>query len=182
MLINLEEIRKIDIKKKLDMYMTLYQKRINYADQDVLNGSFKNQIGILPPEYDIMTIVDSFSYKDIICLRKPKNYYTEEEILEAIKNPKIIHYTTNMITVRPWYSNADHPYTDLFRNYLKISPWKDIKLKEFNFSSSESRIIKIINKMPKMVSIPILGFLHTVFKPITIRIKSKVNPTKKKKY
>ena len=42
LLINLEKLRKVDISKRLGSYMTKYEKLINYADQDVLNGTFED--------------------------------------------------------------------------------------------------------------------------------------------
>ena len=173
LLINLDELRKIQIKKLLDQYMQNYKKIINYADQDVLNGVFLGKIGILPPCYDVMTIAYVYSYKEIQILRSPTNFYHEEELEFAIKNPVIIHYTTNMLTIRPWYSNSDHPMTKEFRKYLSISPWKNRELEEMNFGSKEATVISIVNKLPRWCSMRILGFIHSTLKPIIIRIKSK---------
>ena len=169
---NLPVLRKVSIKDKLAAYMAKYEKLINYADQDVLNGAFNGDIGVLPAEYDVMTIAATYTYKEILKLRKPTNYYGEEESLTAVSNPKIIHYTTNMLTVRPWFSNTNHPLANEFQKYLEMSPWNKIELSEMKFDSQEAKIVGIVEKLPKTLSIIILGILHSKIKPM-VRIKAK---------
>lgn len=173
LLMNLDELRNIQIKTVLDHYMKRYRRLINYADQDVLNGTFKGRIGVLPPCYDVMTIACVYGYKGIKLLRKPTNYYQEEELQLALVNPIIIHYTTNMLTVRPWYTNSNHPRVKEFRKYLSLSPWKNRQLTEMKFNSREASIIKIVDKLPTTCSMRTLGFIHSTLKPIIIRLKSK---------
>lgn len=173
LLLNLEELRKTDIKEIVDQYMTIYEKLINYADQDILNGIFKGRIGIIDPKYDVMTVEAVHTYKEIKKLRRPDNYYTEKEVEAAINDPIIIHYTTNMRVVRPWFVNSNHPFKDEFRKYMKISPWKNVKLEEMQFKSKEAKIIGIIMKFPNAMAYSILGLIHSKVKPLVICLKSK---------
>ena len=173
LLINLQELRKVSIKEILSAYMSQYEKLINYADQDVLNGAFIGAIGVLPPQYDVMTIAATYSYKDIVRLRKPTNYYSEQELAEAIRNPVIIHYTTNMRMIRPWYTNTNHPYADFFKKYMQISPWKDRNLNTMVFTTKEAQIIGVIEKFPNPIAHWLLGFLHSVLKPMVIRLRAR---------
>ena len=173
LLMNLKELRRIDIKYRLNYYMSKYQSLINYADQDVLNGVFNDEIGVLPPQYDVMTIVATYSYKEILKLRRPTNYYSEEEIRKAVAKPVLIHYTTNMLMVRPWFTNTNHPLADEFRKYMKISPWKEKVLNQLVFTAKESKIIKRISKLPKGIALYTLGFLHAVIKPKYVRLCAK---------
>lgn len=172
LLINLKELRKISIKDKLNIYMSQYEKLINYADQDVLNGAFNGAIGVLPPKYDVMTIAATYTYKEIVKLRKPTNYYSEEEVKAAITNPTLIHYTTNMRTIRPWFSNTNHPLAEEFRKYMAMSPWAGKALSEMRFTTKESKMIKLLEYFPTALSESILGFLHSTIKPLFIRLKS----------
>ena len=172
LLINLSKLRKISVKDRLSKYITKYQKYINYADQDVLNGTFHKVIGVLPPKFDLMTIVATYSYEDIQNLRKPTNYYSKEEIVEAQNHPAIIHYTTNMRMIRPWFLNTKHPLAREFRKYMEMSPWKDRELTEMYFTSKEAKIIGAVEKLPHRLAIKVLGFLHSNLKPKVIRYKS----------
>ena len=173
LLFNLEKLRRIDIKDTIDRYMIKYENLINYADQDILNGIFNGKIGTIAPQYNVMTIDVVHTYKEITILRRPTNFYTEEELIKAVNNPVIIHYTTNMRVVRPWFQDTNHPFMDEFRKYLKMSPWKNIKLKEMKFMSKEAAIIGLIMKLPKTLAYSILGLLHSEIKPFVIRLKSK---------
>lgn len=173
LLFNLKKLREIDINGIVDEYMAEYERTINYADQDILNGIFRGKIGILNPKYNMMTIDVVYSYKEIQKLRKPTNFYSSEEIEDAKSNAVIIHYTTNMRIIRPWYANTDHPLAEEFIYYMKISPWKNIELKEFVCTSKEQRVIGLINKLPRNMAIRILGFMHSKFKPLYIWMRSK---------
>lgn len=170
LLINVNKLRKLDVKGLIDAYMKKYEKLINYADQDILNGVFKKEIGVLSPVYDLMTIVSVYSYDEIKVLRAPTNYYSKQEIEESTSSPVIIHYTSNMRTIRPWYSNTNHPLAKVFDTYLKMSPWFDVELSEMQFYSRESKVIGIIQHLPKTMAVRLLGFIHTKVKPYVIRL------------
>lgn len=171
LLINLNDLRRVDINKRLSTYMTKYERLINYADQDVLNGVFKNHIGVLPPQYDVMTIATTYTYKEIQTLRRPTNYYSEEELHAAVKNPIIIHYTTNMLIIRPWFSNTDHPLKEEFHKYMDISIWKDKELNEMRFFTMEAKIIKTVMQLQNQLAYRILGLIHAELKPKCLRLK-----------
>lgn len=173
LLFDVNELRKLDIKNTIDSYMKKYMKLINYADQDILNGMFKGEIGILNPKFDVMTIDVVHSYKEIKTLRKPTAFYSEEELLKGIRDRRIIHYTTNMRVVRPWFTNTDHPLASEFRKYMEMSPWKDKVLADMIFSSKEAKIIGVIEKLPKKLAYSLLGLIHTKMKPWVIKIKAR---------
>ena len=61
-----------------------------------LTEYLKYSIGIVDPKYNVMTIDIVHTYEEIDILRKPTNFYMKCELENAINNPKIIHYTTNM--------------------------------------------------------------------------------------
>ncbi|WP_333646077.1 glycosyltransferase family 8 protein [Lacrimispora sp.] len=172
LLINLDKLRDINISKYLETYLNKYTHFITYADQDLLNGAFNGLIGILNAEYDVMTITATNCYEELLTLRRPTNYYTKSELDYAIKNPKIIHYTTNMLVIRPWYNNTNHPFALNFKRYLEISPWKDKKLQDYNFKTKEAKIIKIINLLPESFAIQVLGLIHSELKPRFTKVKA----------
>ena len=171
LLIDLEKLREFDIREKIDSYMNKYARLISYADQDLLNGIFNQEIGYLPPKYDVMTIDVVHTYREIQLLRRPTNFYNEIEMREAIKDLRIIHYTTNMLVIRPWFKNSDHPLKAEFDKYMKMSPWKKHEKKEMKFGSA-AKIIKIIQILPNELSYRILGWIHSSLKPNYIKMKA----------
>ncbi len=172
-LFNVQELRKLNVSDLIEAYMEQYIELINYADQDILNGILVGKIGELDPKYDLMTIDVAHTYEEIMMLRKPTNFYNKEKLENAIQNPIIIHYTTNMLVIRPWFSNSDHPLKNHFLMYKSKSPWKDKKSNALVFNSKEAKVIKLVNHLPRTISICILGLIHSILKPAYIRAKSK---------
>lgn len=171
-LFDIKALREVDINEKIEMYMNKYEKLINYADQDILNGMFKGRIGELDPRFDVMTIDVVHTFGEIQQLRRPTNFYSKAELEKAKSKPAIIHYTTNMRVVRPWFNNTDHPYADAFRKYMELSVWKDKSLGVAMFNSKEAKIIGVITKLPKFIAYRILGLIHAELKPRYIRVRA----------
>lgn len=172
-LFDMDALRKIKINVEIENYMNRYEKLINYADQDILNGMLKGKIGELNPKYDVMTIDVVHTYEEIQQLRRPTNFYCKEELEQAVKNPAIIHYTTNMLVVRPWFTNTDHPFVGEFKKYMDMSEWKNRELKEMVFDSKVAKIISAIMKLPKNIAYNALGLIHAELKPRYIRMRAK---------
>ena len=172
LLLDLDKLREVNIKETIDLYMKKYMKLINYADQDILNGMFVGKIGNLDPKYDVMTIDVAHTFKEICTLRRPTAFYAKEELEHGIKDRRLIHYTTNMRVIRPWFKDSNHPLAFEFIKYMKLSPWKDRELLEVKFNSREAKVIGLINLFPRKMSLKILGVIHTILKPLYIKIKS----------
>lgn len=173
LLMNLEKLRNFNISQMIEEFLNKYAKRMHYADQDVLNGMFKGNFGILKPEFDVMTLVCTYQYKDIMKLRKPSNYYSESEIAQSVNKPTIIHYTTCMLSVRPWFVASNHPYADVFLKYKEISPWKSKSLFPFKNNNTKNKVLSLVFKMPSAISLWIIGILHSKLFPCYICLKSK---------
>lgn len=174
LLINLDRLRKIAVLEEIDKYLSKYKSYINYADQDILNGIFSSKIGVLKPEYNVMTLISVYDYDEVMNLRFPTNYYTKNEIEKCETSPKVIHYTTCMLNVRPWFLNTNHPHAKEFFKYMKLSPWKNSLLDTFEFNSKNLKVVSIIQKLPDKVANRILGLIHAKLKPLYIRYKAEM--------
>ncbi|WP_347995743.1 glycosyltransferase family 8 protein [uncultured Eubacterium sp.] len=172
-LFNMDALRKVDICEKIENYMNKYVKLIHYADQDILNGMFKGKIGELSPEYNVMTIDIFHAYEEIKKLRRPTNFYSQEELENAKLNPLIIHYTTNMRVIRPWFSNTNHPFANEFKKYIGMSAWMNKKLEIATFNSTEAKLISVILKLPKTIAFETLGLIHAELRPRYIKMRAK---------
>lgn len=173
--LNLNLLRTINVSAMIDSFLKKYGKTIHYADQDVLNGMFSGKFGVLSAEYDVMTLEYMHSYKNILILRQPVNYYSKSEIEYAISNPKILHFTTNMLNVRPWYLNTNHPMAKEFIKYKNMSPWRDKVLTNMIHDSGlKATILKKLQFLPQSVETEILGFIHAIAYPLVIRMKARI--------
>lgn len=95
------------------------------VDQDVLNVELKNEIYTLPIEYNLQPVHLEHPYERYTKVYKHKEqYYSKEEIEQAVRNPKIIHYL-RYIGESPWHEGNVHPGTKYFDEYLQMSPWRD---------------------------------------------------------
>lgn len=171
-LFDMDALRKVNINVEIESYMKKYEKLINYADQDILNGMFKGKIGELNPKYDVMTIDAVHTYEEIQMLRRPTNFYSKEKLEQAVANPAIIHYTTNMLVVRPWFSNTNHPFVAEFKKYMYMSAWKDRELRKMVFNSKVSMMIGVIMKLPKSIAYYTLGIIHAELRPKYIKMNA----------
>ncbi len=171
---NIKKLREFDIRKMIADFVDKYEPAISYADQDILNGIYKGKFGIIPPQYDLMTLVSVYTYKEIRLLRRPDNYYTKDEIEECKNNPKIIHYTTCMLNIRPWCEGSKHSYAWMFDKYKAMSPWASWPKAKANFSASEYKVIRKILMFPKSLAFSLLGLIHAYLRPYYIIATSRL--------
>ncbi|OUQ16218.1 hypothetical protein B5E84_12645 [Lachnoclostridium sp. An14] len=174
LLVDLAALREFNTERAVKRFFNQYSRRMTYADQDVLNGVFRGMIGILPPEYNVMTVILNWSYQEIYRLRKPTSYYSEKAIAYSKEKPAIVHFTQNLCTIRPWYQNSNHPMANQFQKYKDISPWKDEVPPFFNDKGIENKQIKILKKLPRTVFVSIVGFFHAICYPFFIRLRAEI--------
>lgn len=89
-------------------------------DQDVLNYTFQDLKLTLPIKYNLQ---HGFLWKSPLC------YYWEyeNEILEARKDPVILHFTS---ANKPYarYQRLRHPFSSSFFKYQNMTKWKGVKI------------------------------------------------------
>lgn len=113
---------------------------LNY-DQGILNELCKTRILVLPPKYNVLAEVFEFKNADKIKQRYGfMNYYQQKEIIEAINNPVIIHFT-GFFYGKPMSLKCTHPYTDYFRQQLATCS------KQFKYNTQDIDIKKKIRKL-----------------------------------
>lgn len=100
---------------------------LKWPDQTLLNNAIPERfIKTLPLKYNYVS--HYFHPHQERGWLRIGNFYTDEEIEEAIQHPAIIHYVGGWPNARPWYENSStHCASDYFR-YKALSPWKDSPL------------------------------------------------------
>lgn len=115
--------------------------QVIHHDQGVLNGVFRNAWTRLPLKYNLMTIHYVLSQKGVKKYFKDEApFYAEEEVLEAIKHPAILHFTPSF-TTRPWVKSCKHPLRHLYWDILARTPWKGAQPDKDN----DKWYVKLIN-------------------------------------
>lgn len=90
--------------------------------EGVLNNVCREKIRILPPCYNLMSSMIIFNSNQMKKVFGAEEYYKEDELMHARKEPVIIHYIAELYQ-RPWYSNSDHPYRKYYQKYCKKIEW-----------------------------------------------------------
>lgn len=173
LLFNVKKLREQKIASKIQDFLVKYNGLMNYADQDILNGIFCHDIGVLPAEANSMAILYYFNFKEIIKMRRPNNYYSLEEIEIAIKDPIIVHFTTCMNFLRPWYQGSKHPYVKEFIKYKNMSAWANKPLDTKVIYNLKEKFLARILLLPRVLSIFIIGILHSIIVPFVRRMRSR---------
>lgn len=95
-------------------------KELKFFDQDILNITFNGDIGILPLNYNVLSL--DYYFKNVHAAFRHEfgyqDFYSDEEVKYALGTPKVLH-ATDIYGVRPWDDNSIHPYNDVYRKYYK---------------------------------------------------------------
>lgn len=145
LLINLKYWREHRLLSIFKDFMLNNADQIVYHDQDVLNYTLRNSKKELPIKYNLQA---AFLWSD-------KNYALkyEKEVMSAIHNPAILHYTG---AKKPWCKSFRHPFCDSFYKYQSQTIWKDeplqedrpLKLRIIKFFSGILRKLRLIPELP----------------------------------
>lgn len=90
------------------------QGKIRWADQDVLNYTFKNKVLFISPKFNLQqnayfqTLIHKYSWKDI--------YFAKE-------NPVIVHYNGS---TKPWQKTCKHKLWPMYYDYVKYTKNKSL--------------------------------------------------------
>ena len=98
LLLNLQKWRDENLETVCFDYLKNNKDKIKWADQDVLNGVLVNQIRLLSPKWNVQSH---------IFMQGQYMFSSHEEVVNAINQPHIIHYSTH---IKPWLKGAEHPY------------------------------------------------------------------------
>lgn len=165
MLIDLKAWRQNEVDSKIFQIIERFHGNIPYADQGLLNLALRGKIKELHPRFNCTQIYTTFQFDELMTYRKPSLRPSKQDLMEAVENPSIVHFTTLFCASRPWQQNARGPFFDDWKHYKSISPWNDSSErldKRKGFLKWGEFIFRIL---PKKVSLPIFGFLHARIKP-----------------
>lgn len=134
MLLNLDEMRKVDIisiSKDLAKNIPLALKN---HEQDILNKIFYKSKQPLDFKYNLLEYylyTEEWLYLD-------RKYYPE--IIEACKNPVIVHFC---MPQKPWHVECINPYKELYYKYRRMTPWPELKLVHKKEKLSKKQKLKL---------------------------------------
>jgi lipopolysaccharide biosynthesis glycosyltransferase len=114
MLINLDAWRSFDVKGKVIELVGKVPWAIQFVDQCGLNAIINGKWKRVPLKFNAQVAVLSIFYED------DTNPTEQHEWAEALSSPVIIHYSG---PIKPWHFRFNHPSKDIYRKYLKKTPY-----------------------------------------------------------
>lgn len=115
-LFNMKKWREEKKQAECITYLKRYSGKPPMQSEGVLNYICRKQIGVLPPQYNVMPSMLLYRGRQLEILFRAKHYYTPQELELAKKEQKIIHFMNELYN-RPWFKSSTHP---LKAEYLKI--------------------------------------------------------------
>jgi lipopolysaccharide biosynthesis glycosyltransferase len=112
LLMNLNELRRINLLENTKLYLNNYKDKIEHSDQDILN-IVCDKIFYLHPKYNF---IDKYFNKK--CLE----IWSKTELSDAVKKPLIIHY---LGPSKPWQYINVHFFKKKWYKYLQITKYKN---------------------------------------------------------
>lgn len=142
-LFDLDKLREIYTINDAFEYIQTHRNSIKYHDQDILNAILYKNKDFLPIKYNLM---EGFLYKLNANWERCKKYKDD------LFNPAIIHYAGPL---KPWYSECNHPYKQLYYYYLNKTSWNDYE-PQFKYNTIKSKCIHALKSVIKLM----LDYMH----------------------
>ncbi|WP_010249949.1 glycosyltransferase [Acetivibrio cellulolyticus] len=123
MVINMTMWRNHNIPGQTSDYLLTHRNEIKFPDQDALNAVLCDKWKLLHPKWNQVATLQLF-YK--------KKWVIRDDLLEAVHNPAIIHYSEPS---KPWHYMNLHPMKKEYLKYAALSPWKDFIPSDLNLKN-----------------------------------------------
>lgn len=146
-----------------------FEKKIALGgyEEEVITKVLGERMMILAPKFNLMTLEQVLTYKEVLEFREPIKYYSEEEIEEAKKNPVITH-TTNFFYVRKriYEENSDHPMRKQYEKYRAMTPWKNEPVMKVCPTFKQRLLKDIWHMMPRFMAIKVANYVRNEIRPL----------------
>lgn len=166
MLIDLKRWRDEGIDKRFISYIEEMNGNISFEDQGVINHVLRGKIDILPVRYNVETQYFDFGYDGFSIMKKDESRYVEEDVIDAMDNPGIIHFTNSFASERPWVKGSKHRYVGEWLKYKESTEWKDSPLWESNKDGARKLSRMIYRVLPRAAGLKFIYFANGIVRPL----------------
>lgn len=151
-LVNLKLWREENIKEEFKKIIEKFGGSVPHHDQGIINCASQNRRIVVPIKYNLTSNNYSFDAETVEKIYFLDEYYSQEEVDDAIANPVIVHFTTGLIG-RPWEEGSSHPEKDNFWAVVKRTPWKDLEMLPDSRKKSLKIFTFVFEHIPKRLFI-----------------------------
>lgn len=126
-LINLRKWRDDKIEQQFVDYIVSNDGKLHHLDQDVMNYVCSPMVKVLPARYNVMSL--TLMYGDLCCglFSDVEPYYSKKDIVKAVRNPAVVHFTGSRYGRRPWEQPSAHWYNKEWLHYYKMAEYSKTK-------------------------------------------------------
>jgi lipopolysaccharide biosynthesis glycosyltransferase len=136
LVINLTKWRENHLTNRVQEFLIKNYDSIIFADQDGLNAVIGEEWLLLDPKWN-----QQVTYFELINNKK----ILTDDLINAVKEPKIIHYTVGYYTkTKPWDYLDMHKFKGEYYKYISLTEWKGFVPVNKNF---KNMILKFIYKI-----------------------------------
>ena len=162
-LFDLKKWRELECERRLAEHARCYRAHYMSPDQDLLNVALKGYIGRLDARFNFQPVHVRYSVGLYLRYWKQKGYYSKEELLEAKRQPVILHFF-RFLGEFPWDTDSLHPYAEVFADYLAQSPWNDLQRKASVQKGAVFRIERFLYRiLPDALFMPVFRICYGIF-------------------
>ena len=128
LLFDLKRVRNEEIEKQFIDYIVKKRGILPHLDQDVISSVLQNKILLLPAEYNVMSVTFALGKHSTELFDGYGPYYSQSEVIKAIKEPIIVHIVGYRYYNKPWSQPCYHPYNTEWKRYFKMVRGTDASL------------------------------------------------------
>lgn len=136
-LFNIKNWNNLNFTSKIFDYVRVSSNNLIFHDQDALNAILFDNRLTLNPIWNQMSFIFEISKTELTKI------YTEAEIKSILSKNCIIHYTGSS---KPWDLLNIHPLKNLYRKYLKLTEWKNVRPKKTFLNLVKYLLLNILGK------------------------------------
>lgn len=175
-LLNLKRIRQLELEKAFSKYLDTYGESLAFVDQEILNACVpETEKRELPLRYNSYTLLHLLNYQQVKEFKHVSHMVSEYNYHDAVDHGVIYHFTWCALDgTRPWVAGDDHPKKERFRHYQAMSEWSDMAPWEDTRKAGKKLLTARVNRLPKWLLIPVVGYVHGVILPWRNKRKRKM--------
>lgn len=158
---NLDICRKIGFIKQCKDFIKAHNGNVDAMDQGTINGVLGKQglIKEIHPKYNTFTSLFQLNRDSVLRIYGLPDYYSNEEIEEAVADPVFVHFTPNM-TTRPWVKHCKHPMKEEYWRFRSMTEFGEKQL-ESDTRSLKLRLLGwIYRSLPSSVYVLLTNFFR----------------------
>lgn len=174
-LMDLKAWKEKKIAERVKKYVHKNNGFVFFMEQTVFNVVLQDEIVYLPCKYNVSSIVQVLSYKELKKLRKPLHFYKQTEVEKAKSTPIIVHMTGFFYVInRAWNEVTNHPDKERFIEYCKKFDW-GIDVLDKDRRDMKTRVKDaLVHICPKKLMIVVVSFFYN-----NLRVKNVARISKK---